>query len=61
MIEMKQMGIGLAIAVLVDATLVRIVILAVHHGPARPRGPGGKQDPAAQAVQAPPRREFAGV
>jgi putative drug exporter of the RND superfamily len=27
MIEMKQMGIGLAVAVLVDATLIRIVLL----------------------------------
>jgi RND superfamily putative drug exporter len=27
MIEMKQMGVGLAVAVLIDATLVRIVML----------------------------------
>jgi RND superfamily putative drug exporter len=27
MIEMKQMGVGLAVAILVDATLVRIVML----------------------------------
>jgi uncharacterized membrane protein YdfJ with MMPL/SSD domain len=27
MIEMKQMGVGLAIAVLIDATLVRAVLL----------------------------------
>jgi putative drug exporter of the RND superfamily len=27
MVEMKQMGVGLAVAVLIDATLVRIVLL----------------------------------
>lgn len=27
MLEMKQMGVGLAIAVLIDATLVRVVML----------------------------------
>ena len=27
MIEMKQMGVGLAVAVLIDATLIRVVML----------------------------------
>ena len=42
LLEMKQMGVGLAVAVLLDATLVRVVMLLLLLGraawwPARPR------------------------
>ncbi|MDX6292273.1 MAG: putative drug exporter of the superfamily [Kribbellaceae bacterium] len=61
MIEMKQMGIGLAIAVLVDATLVRIVILPSIMVLLGRKAWWPSKIPAASAVQAPPQREFAGV
>jgi RND superfamily putative drug exporter len=61
MIEMKQMGIGLAIAVLVDATLVRIVILPSIMVLLGRKAWWPSKIPAAQAVQAPPQRELAGV
>ena len=36
MVEMKQMGIGLSVAILVDATLIRLVLLPALLLPERP-------------------------
>ena len=42
MLEMKMMGVGLSAAILLDATLVRLVMLPGDHGAARASGSGGR-------------------
>ena len=53
MIEMKQMGVGLAVAVLIDATLIRVIMLPVAAGGDGPlrlvAGPAASPDDASRS------------
>ena len=51
MLEMKMMGVGLSAAILLDATLVRLVILPPP-GRCSARGPGGPRRPTRSAGRA---------